>query len=429
MPVPRSRPHRLRTGAALLAALIGGLLCAALAGGGLLAGTTATAATATSAAAGSDGARLALSATAPVTFTAVAPGKLAKRVVTLPAGALTTTGDAVVPLSGALRVRRGKWSVTFGGLQLELGPVSASVTAKDGKGRRTVLTVKPRKGSPLEIDARAGSVRLVQASVTLAPAGASAIRRALRLRRAPSSKTAVGAFTLIVEGQGVTTTPTSGPGTPGSTTTQPATTPTQPPETTPTTPANTTPTGPSRCWSAATPAGSTDWIACDVAGSDDIKSWTNYILSGGSIATTNGASHLGTANYDYRLTVASTVTNGDGRVTISHTGKINYLYPGHGIDLYVEQFVITVAANRASATVDVVSQFAPRDNPSDVQVRTVRGAMTIDLTAATTTQTSGGITSYTHAPATLTENGRDIWGPTYPVGAAWGAFNLRVPTA
>jgi len=382
-----------------------------------------------------------LAAGAPATFTAVAPAKKVKRVLTLGASAPTASGDAVVALRGALRVRSGRRSATFTGLRLEFGLVSASVTATSGGKRLTLLAVKARKGKPLRVDARTGAVRVDQASVTLAPAGAKALKTALRLRSTPSAKRAVGTLTLIIVGRAVApaapklpvaapVVASPAPAAPASTTPRSDTPPSADPDPDPD-------PGPP-CWGVP-PAGFTDWITCDETGGADfgfgnLRSWINYILSpnwgpGASIATTDGADRVdATSPYDYRLPVGTTKVNGDGTVTIAHAGRIAYTLPAHGVDNYVEDLTFTVAADRSSATVTLTAQYKDRNAPvDDPPVVGTLAAMTVDLTAAASTSTSGGLTTYVHAPAKLTADGQEIWGTSYDIGAPWGAFTITVP--
>lgn len=433
--MPYSPPQRSRRSHALnrvVPAAVAGATTAALLAGVL--GQSVDAATP-----GAPAAKLTLAAGAPVAFTAVAPAKKVKRLVTLRASAPTTANVTSVPLAGGLRVRSGKRSVTFTALGLRFGAASTSVTALSGGKQVPLLTVIAAKGRPLLVDARTGVVRVEQAKVTLAPAGARRLKRALRLRRTPSAKRPVGTLTLVLAAsRGSDPGPATGPGATGPTPT--SSTPTSPASTTPTTP--TTPSGPVQpCWSA-TPAGSTDWIACDQSGGSqfgggNLRSWINYVLSPswgpppGSIPTSAGASRVDPSHpYDYRLPVASTTVGGNGSVTIAHTGRIRYLLPSHDIDNHVENLAFTVAADRASAIVSLTAHYTPRstaEDPDPDPVTATVSAMSVDLAAAASTTTAGGVTTYSHAPASLTAGGQQVWGESYEIGAAWGAFTLRVP--
>jgi hypothetical protein len=392
-------------------------------------------------------ARLSLSAQAPVALGVVSPARKLGRTISLGATAPTRSGDAAVPLAGSLRVRGAGRTVAFSSLRLQFGLLSASVTGVSGGKRITVLVLKARKGRPLRLDARTGTVRVDGATARLSAAAAARIKRALGLRRAPSTSGAVGSLTLLMSATPVPSSAASG--------TVAAPVAAAVPQTgvllsnpapAPGTGASPDP-DPAPCW-ATTPAGFSDWIACDEAGGSsfgggNLRSWLNYVLApvwgdpdakvvaSGGATTTTGATTVLPADgdrYDYRLPVASTTVNPDGTVTIAHTGRVEYLLPVHEIDQWLEDLTFAVSADRTSAVVSATAQYGDRDDPSAPPIVAQRDVLTVDLAHAASTSTSGGVTTYVHAPAHLTAEGQEVGGDSYAVGSDWGAFTIRVPS-
>jgi hypothetical protein len=393
---------------------------------------------ATAAAVASSGTtRIALVKTAPATkglkaagvrVTAAAPATVSASRWVLPVSGGPTVAATRLGHGGTITFRAGKRSVVLSSVVLDLSR-KLTLRATVGKKKQvTLLEVSSSAAKALKRDAAKGTIRLDAAPVSLTDTGAKAIRTALKLRRLSPGR--LGTLTVAV----TVTRPA-----PPVTTTTTTTTVTTPPVPTTTTTTPDPPVPP--CW-ADTPVGSTDWITCDEVGGADfgwgnLRSWISYILSPnwggtlGSIPTTDGASRVSAGSpYDYRLPVATATAAGDGTVTITHTGRIEYVLPPHGVDTYVESFVITVAPGRASATVAVTAHYTPRPTttePSPTPVTNTRTAMTIDLTRAASTSTGPSGMTFVHAPAVLTDGGQDIWGTTYDIGAPWGAFTVTVP--
>lgn len=366
---------------------------------------------------------------AKVTVAGVSPAKASRTRWTLPVNGKPVTTARSVALGGRLRFARGKRKVTFTALRLSLG-AKPTISGTTGKRRVTVLTLS---GTPVR-SATAGTISLRGSRVSLAATGARVLRSGLKVPGVKAGR--LGTATVAV--RGATAAPKA-PATPTPVTPTPKTpavvTPpvvappvvTPPVTPTPDPPAPTTP-----CW-APTPAGNTDWVACDGTVGGNLWGWVNYITNGGTIEATDGAALVAPGNkYDYRLGVASTpVESGDGTVTISHAGGFRYWLPVHFLDISIVNLRIRVAADRASAVVIVDGSYTPWPaavNVPPVPVPVVDAVvMTVDLTAARSRTAVDGVTTYELAPAALTSEGRRIWGDFYPVGSRFGAFTVAVP--
>lgn len=350
---------------------------------------------------------------AKVTVSAVRPASASRTRWTMPVGGTPALDAASVDLSGRLRFARGKRSVTFTSLRLSLGK-KPTVSGAVGKRRVTILTLS---GAPKR-DTGARTISLKNAQASLSPAAVRTLRSGLSSSRLKAGR--LGKLTVAVRVPAAPVTPSPE---------VPAPPPTVP---TPPLPIDPTPELPAAsCW-AATPAGSTDWIACDPVSGGNLRTWITYVTGGGTVDATDGATRVTAGKpYDYRLGAPVTTPGVDGRVTVAHTGRIAYSYPMHMIDMWVENLRFDVAADRTSARVVVDASYPSFANPSDPPVlRSDVEVMTVDLTAARSkTPAAGGATTYELAPAKLTADGRTVWSDFYEVGAAFGAFTITVPDA
>jgi hypothetical protein len=356
-----------------------------------------------------------------VTVRPVAPATSGRPGLRLPAKTVAVRGGvATVELSGALRFRSGRRGATATALRLTASATSSALSAKLGRSRVTLFAARGRP------TLGASSVALTGARAALAPAAATRLKRALRLKRAPSAR-AVGRLTLTAGA----VTPPAAPApvviTPAAAAPAPTATPAPPPAA-------------PRCADrfAATPAGSTDWFACDLPGQNDLKSWTDYIqgpwpsacdLGGGSVTASGGAQRVvPAAAYDHRFP-ADAERHPDGSATIRLQGTVAYRLPAHGIEESIGAFVIEVAADGRSGQV-----FADgRSNDG--------GGMTCDSTPAAYADehvldldfsgvapvTSGGVTRWIHVPATTVAGEKWIGGSPRYAGRPWGSFTIALP--
>jgi len=124
-----------------------------------------------------------------LTVRPVAPASSGRAGLRLPAKTVALGGGvATVELAGALRFRAGRRSTTATALRLTASATSSTLSAKLGRSRVTLFSARGRPA----LDA--SSVALADARTALAPAAATRLKQALRLKRAPSAR-AVGKLT------------------------------------------------------------------------------------------------------------------------------------------------------------------------------------------------------------------------------------------
>lgn len=118
-----------------------------------------------------------------VRVTAAKPARATRTTWTLPvAGGTVTRTTAALAHGGSLRLKAGRRTLSVTGLRLTLGGRS-TIAGRVGGRTRTLFTVTPARKRGPALDATARSVRLSGARVDLTAAGATAIRRGLRLPR------------------------------------------------------------------------------------------------------------------------------------------------------------------------------------------------------------------------------------------------------
>lgn len=356
---------------------------------------------------------------AKVKVSAVRPASVKRSRWTMPVAGTPALDASSVDLSGRLKFARGKRNVTFTSLRLTLGKKPA-VSGTVGKKRVTLLTLSgTAKRNPA-----ARTIALKNAKTSLSPAAVRVLRTKLSTSRVKAGR--LGKTTVAVR----VAAPTPSPAVP--TPEAPAPQPTVPAPTQPIDPGGLLPDPPvPPCW-AATPTGSTDWIACDPATRGRLYTWINYIGAGGTTPT--GVSLTGANVYDYRYPVASTDAHPDQTVTVTHTGGISFRKSyGPTVELYVaiSNLRFDVAADRKSASVRVDASHNSMTDPSappEHKFNVV--ALTVDLSEAKPGEPDGGTgTKYELAPARLTAAGAAIWGPEYTDGTPFGAFTITVPDA
>jgi hypothetical protein len=149
-------------------------------------------------------------------------------------------------------------------------------------------------------------------------------------------------------------------------------------------------------------------------------SWVNYVTNPlwvtGSISAPTWTTSDG---YTYVVPVSSTSTD-----VQEHSGGIRFQVPAHGIDVEFEDLVVT-RVDSDTAVVNAVTSFDPIvgsnvvDDPRDI--------LTLDLSAVTPS-TSGGVTTYTDAPAYLTADGAEAFNGgsngAYSADQLWGDFSV-----
>jgi len=329
-------------------------------------------------------------------------------------------GLGTVSLGGSLRFSAGKHKATFTSLRLSTGTTSSTFSGVLAKQRVSLFSAR---GKPA---LTSSSVALTGATLKLTPAAAAKLKRVLKLRRAPSTGT-LGTLSL-----------------PGPAAAAPApVTPVAPvPVATPTPSA--TPTPQAGCPDfAATPAGSVDWFGCDLAGSGNLKTWTDYIQSasppggdfcrsGGTVGTvgeSGGAQRIAGSAYDHRLPIAGSERHLDGSITIRTGGTVSYTMPMHGIDEAIGSLRIELAADGRSGQVYAVGRSQLRTSLPCTAATAYAEEHVLDLDlSAVTPVTEGLVTRYVHVPATIAASTDKVGGDNYGAGAKWGSFTLAVPT-
>lgn len=151
-----------------------------------------------------------------VKVSAVSPAKLRGSKLTLPVASGKVGMSATLTHMGALRLRAGKRSVTLTSWQATLGS-SSKLTARIAGTRRTAFAVRTTS-SNLSLGAAAGTVRVTGARLTFTKAGATALRKALKLKRVSTG--AFGTASVDVAFPPGSTSPAA-PTTPGGTPTTP----------------------------------------------------------------------------------------------------------------------------------------------------------------------------------------------------------------
>jgi len=265
-----------------------------------------------------------------VRITAVSPARATRTRITLPVAAGTVAGSATLDHGGAVRLRRGRRSVTVSRWQARLGRRS-TLTARVAGRRMTVL--RGPAGSRLRLNATRETASLKGAPLTLSPAAATAIKRRLRLRRAPR-----GRLGRVVVDASLRGAPPARPLTPGGGTVGGGggtggggggggTTPTPAPDQLP---------------KLARPASAADVTSSAITWHVR-ESFIQYINAGEGTSTAGGASSApptvedGSAEplvYEFHFPFASGWRDaGSAKAAIYHTGTVNFSYRSHGIDI------------------------------------------------------------------------------------------------
>ncbi len=348
-----------------------------------------------------------------VRLRATKPASLHGRRLVLPVAATAANAGAGAPIphAGGLRLTRAKRTATLSALRVTPGP-PATVTARVGGRTVRVFTI------------RAGKVALTNA-------GASALRRALGLRRLKAGSFGATATTFAAP----STSPAE-PAAPPAPSEPPAPPAVEAPAPAPPAPSSPTPGGGGVTQPVDPPADPdpillpTDWTASGLEGSLDMKSWINYVLrGGGTVTASDGATRIAADNpHDFRFeTTAVAVDAATGVTTIDLRGTIAYAYPAHNIDQRMSNPTIEIAADGQSARVIADGQYSVWANPDAPPIPFTRvHVVDLDLSAVTPTLSADGRTrTWTDVPATIAEGAGEemVYGP----GSNWGHLTFSVP--
>jgi hypothetical protein len=353
-----------------------------------------------------DAAVLKLKSLRGVAVKALAPATRGRAGLRLPARTVTVAGGVGrVELGGALRFRSGRRSVTVKRLRLTASRTSSSLSGTLGRSRVTLFSARGRP------DLAAG-VAVTDARTALTRAAATRLKRALKLKRAPSTS-ALGTLTL-----------TAASATPPRVEAPVEITPAAPAP--PPTPPVLVPACEDRF--TATPAGSVDWFGCDLPAANDLKSWTDYIQRPfppacapgvGTVVASGGASRVDpAAAYDHRFPIVAAERRLDGSATIRLQGTVTYAMPAHGIDEAFGSLVIEIAPGGQTGRVLADGRSNDGGGMSCGTVSTsYAGEHVLDLDL-----TRGWV----RAPATTVVNPKWIGGSSY-AGRPWGSFTIALP--
>jgi hypothetical protein len=364
--------------------------------------------------------------------------------------------DASIELKGTLRFSAGKRKADATRLAVTIGRTRSNVSARLGGKTVQLFTVTPTR--PAMLDAAGQRASVAGARIALTKAAAARLKTALKLKRTPPTS-ALGKLTVAVA---PAPQPQIAPApAPAPATTFPAPAPTAEPTATPTATATATPTatatavptatvtpGPNLPCDAtrfaATPADVLDWFGCDLAGSQDLKSWTSYIQSTafpevpctgpfGTVVPGGGASEVVAGDRDdHRFPILSSTVRADGSATIVTSGDVSYRMFRHGIDEAIGTLRIEILAGGTSGTVYASGRYKPFSMGTDTCTAAPlpyadQAVLTLDLSAVTPT-TSGGVKRWVHVPATIAAGAGDrIGGGNYGTGRPWGSFTIAIP--
>ncbi len=346
-----------------------------------------------------------------VTVQAVAPATRGRAGLRLPARTVTVAGGVGrVELGGALRFRSGRRTATVRALRLTASRTSSTLSGKLGRSRVTLFSAR---GRPELVS----GVALTGARTALTRAAAARLKRALKLKRKPSTF-ALG--TLAVTAASATPPPVPAPVviTPAA----PAATPTP------------TPAPACDVRFTATPAGSVDWFACDLPGANDLKSWTDYVqrpfppacaAGTGTVVATGDATRIDTAPAnDPRFPNVAAERHPAGSAPIRLRGTVTYTQPAHGIEETISGLVIKIAAGGETGEVFADgSSNGGGGRACGTPATPYTGEHVLDLDLRGVTPTPSG---WVRVPAVTVADPNWIGGSNY-AGRPWGSFTIALP--
>jgi Htaa protein len=312
----------------------------------------------------------------------------------LPITAGTVSRSATLDMGKRLTLRRGKRSVTLSRWQARLG-TRATLTARVA-GRRILVLRGRAKGLRLSED----SARLQAAAMTLDRGAARVLKRRLGLPRAPQGR--FGRVTVRASLQGAPPARPLTPSTPGSPPTGGGNT-NPPPATDP------LPT-------LARPAGAADVVSATITWHAR-ESFVDYINSGGGTSTENGATS--TPPYDFHFPVARGWRDpASGDAALYYTGRVNFRYPSHGIDMQAEdpEIELNGADSRAIFRMDGKREVLIDLHPEQAASHTV--------------SPDGKTHTYEKIPGTVPEGSSEsVFAGFYLPGDEFGWVSVRFSTA
>ena len=338
-----------------------------------------------------------------VKLVAKRPAKLARGTLTLPVRQGVVGSVAYLNHGGSLSLRKGKKVVKLTRLQSLLGTKS-HLNATLGDRRLKLLEIS---GTTPSLNASVGSASARNVKVTLTATAARAIKKGLKLKRAPSGRFGRATVDALVDGTGTSPGGGDGPG-PGGGDGPPSSGPItdEPPVLArPATAVNIT-------------SATVVWHVRD--------SWIRYVSTEEDVqaieGATPGAPVAGDQHpcadapnaaapplvYSYTLPFASGWHDAaSGQAAIYTSGGAHFSYPGHGIDLKARNLEIELTG----ATARVIARFAGSgsSNPGD------KRAVLVNLAAPVAGLYKGSIPS---------GGSESVFGGFYTPGAGFGCVSV-----
>ncbi len=356
---------------------------------------------------------------------ALAPAKLSGSRLVLPLARVKAGSPVALAHGGGLRLRRGRRAATLRGFTIRVGR-NAAVSTRLGAARRPLLRIAAGTGRPA-VDRERGTAVLSGARLLLTRRGARALARALGLERLPAGL--LGRASLSARFPGRAGEPDSRPPAEPGPPAQPSPAPDPSPS-------------PAPPQSSPAATGHTEWEASHLQGSNDLKSFINYILGGppgsgvgASVTPSQGAEAIhpeGDPNrrFDYRLPVVSSSTSA-GVTNVTHTGQIRYHKPQHGIDDQIRNLTFELPATgtgRVLADGQSGSWLGPAGPAPMPMAYSRKHVLDLALTGITPTVGNGTLT-YEDVPATVAAGSPMEEQLGYEAGRPWGRFTITFPAA
>ncbi len=322
--------------------------------------------------------------------------------ISLPVADATIGRGARLELGGGLTLRHGKRSAPLSAWQVTVAGGRASVTARLGQRRTTILT--GRTGRRLALDVDAGTARLSTIALTLTKRGAQALRGALGAKlRLPTERFATLRLRARADGPATPTTPTLAP--------LPTRYDCPLPDSSGQTPIGKAPTAPGQPAARPTLTGA-------LPASGDLawrfkQSFASYVTGYGGRLT--GGTFAGSGSYERGATPER------DRLVLDTTGTMVFCNPGHFFWIAVSDPTIAIdpqGSSRLTATVEA-QQFGVAYGPWRTDLAT--------LTPGTPTRSPDGRTvTWPSIGATLTADGASAFIGVYNAGADIDPIALTV---
>jgi hypothetical protein len=324
---------------------------------------------------------------------ALAPAKKRGRRIKLPVSGVVVRKSATVKLSGGVRFKAGKHLVSLRAVRLTLAPRRASVTARVGKRRVTVLAARYAKGKA-KLDSSKVTVKIAGAKLALTAKGAKLLRARLAVEGIRAG--ALGKIGVSAR-PGETGGPRSGP-------------------------LGEAPPILARPASAVDVTGiSITWFPRD--------SWVRYLSSGvgpkDGIFATGGATKVsptetsshpcsdvsysgsGSFDYGYRFTARSGWYDPPtAAAAVYGRGKVRFVWEDHTIDLAAASPEIELDGPRSRAIFEFTGRGGTVFEPQRADL--------VNLDLAGQPVVSGKTRTYTAVRGRLTDNGQSAFADFYP---------------